>query len=1206
MIALGVRLAIQFRKPASVSAGLLACLLATAAVAQPAIPLPPAPARAPAQDPTLARPRVGPPPAWVQQAPTPPAAPDAASAAIALHLFDQQVLLEPDTRTTYLASALTIGSAQALQAAALGLGWDPALETLTIHHFRLVRDGKPIDLLKDGSPIVVLRREPNLEQAAIDGRLTATLQPDDVRVGDRVELAYTLARKDPATAGRADHVAIVPPRIPIGRARIRILAPADMALASRTWPGLPPLKASRAGNRQQLLFDATNHVAPEPPRGAPTRYLLVNGLEVSNAAGWGDIATTFAGQYAEAAKLAPDSPLKAEAARIRAQSKDPLVQAGLALALVQNQVRYLLLALDGGGYRPMPADTSWARRLGDCKAKTVLLIALLNELGIEARPLLVNSRIGDSLAEALPRVTAFDHVLVEATIAGKRYWLDGTEAGETRLDRLRPPPFRWGLPLADGVTALEPIPTATLAGPDLRQRLDIDARAGLIAPAPAEGEMRFSGPAASTWRLALGQMTAADRQKALRTLWEKEHDFVTPETVEAREDPATGDQILTMKGKARMDWGNDIPAWYLADGSRFGFEIDVRREPGPFVDAPFAFDHPEWIARSQTILLPGGGKGFSLHGKDFDRTVGIHAFARKATLMGERFHFDGSTRSLAPEIAAAQARAAEADYRLLANERLNLRAPPGYVPTRADVAALIAETPGTVEALLLRASLFENAGEYRRAIADGEAALKLQPDRAETLGRLAAWVKYTDPKRSLALAEQALKIDPKQWNALAARADFAMQQNRPADAEKDYAAAAAAQPGWSYPLEGRANALARLGRRDEAAALARQAAKAIGSPDVEAMVEAGIADSSPEGMRRQIETALKADPNNPRLLHARARLRNSAGDKPGAIADFEAAIAAPSANDEYRGSLYLELAQARPPARRDLWSADLDKSRTLDPDNAARVELARSVIERRAGNTDAAVRALDAAVALDPDDTDLALMRIEQLKALDRLTPAQAVDAIAAVAARHPDNPNNWNHLCWEKATMQVQLDTALADCERGKAVGRNPGLSRQPRLSLLPARPPARGAGRLRHRPRAHAHGRVPLRPRSGPAGDGEQHRGRRGFRRSPPPGARCRQGVRGLWPEGAGPAPGPGNPGPCNPGPSNPGPANPGPANPGARGRLTGQAGSASTGSGNSRFVSPERRKWMWVTSARKAISHVHSPNSLSLRARLGTCDR
>ena len=79
---------------------------------------------------------------------------------------------------------------------------------------------------------------------------------------------------------------------------------------------------------------------------------------------------------AGSAKLASDSPIKAEAARIRAASPDPKVQAGLALALVQDQIRYLFLGLDGGGYRPTPADETWKRRLGDCKAKSVLLLAL--------------------------------------------------------------------------------------------------------------------------------------------------------------------------------------------------------------------------------------------------------------------------------------------------------------------------------------------------------------------------------------------------------------------------------------------------------------------------------------------------------------------------------------------------------------------------------------------------------------------------------------------------------------------------------------------------------------------------------------------------------------------------------------------------------------------------------------------------------------
>jgi len=75
-------------------------------------------------------------------------------------------------------------------------------------------------------------------------------------------------------------------------------------------------------------------------------------------------------------------------------------------------VRYVLLAIDDGGYVPAPADTTWSRRFGDCKGKTVLLLALLRELGIDARPALVSVQGGDGLNERLPMVGAFDHVFV--------------------------------------------------------------------------------------------------------------------------------------------------------------------------------------------------------------------------------------------------------------------------------------------------------------------------------------------------------------------------------------------------------------------------------------------------------------------------------------------------------------------------------------------------------------------------------------------------------------------------------------------------------------------------------------------------------------------------------------------------------------------------------------------------------------------------
>ena len=1003
----------------------------TQAFAQPAIPLPPSALAAPAADPSLPRPLVAPPADWVLPADIPPAPPQAGEAAIVLLLSDQQARLEADRANRYYAFASRIGSAQALQAASLALEWDPALETLTIHRFRLIRDGKPIDLLKDGSPLVVVRREPNLEQAAIDGRLTATLQPDDVRVGDIVDLAFTISRSDPAAPGRAEHTAIIPFRMPIGRARIRILAPEDMPISHRVFPGMVEPRRSKARGQQELLIDLKNHVAPEPPRGAPMRYFVVNGIEATNAQGWADIARTFAPQYDKAATLVPDSPLKAEAARIRAASNDPKVQASLALALVQDQVRYLFLGLDGGGYRPTPADETWKRRLGDCKAKSVLLTALLRELGIEARPALVSTAAGDVLPASLPRASAFDHVIVEAQIGGRSYWLDGTQAGETNLERLRPPPFQWALPLTDTADALVAIPAVVLTAPDLRQRLDLDARKGLLVPAEADAELRFRGPVASAWRLALKQMTPADRQKVMQDMWKREYRFITPETVSDREDAATGEQILSMKGKARMDWGNEEPSWYEADGAIVGFRIDTRREPGPFIDAPFAFGHPEWIERSQTILLPNGGKGFRLDGKDFDRSVGIHAFARKADLSGERFHFTASMRSLASEMDAAKARTAEADYAVLAKDNLHIGAPANYVPNKADAGALKAETPTTVEALLRRGMFYEMAGELNLSIADGEAALALAPERADVMGKLAAWLYSTSPERAGKLADEAVKIDPGQWNALFVRGQLLMRQGRFADADREFALALKAAPNFRAALDGRIRALRQLGRDDEAIALLRSKADSDEMKEAVEKLETAIkAPVSREEARTELDSRIAADPGNPQLLRARAHMRNRSGDKTGALADFEAAIAA-APSREIKAGLLMEMAQARPPMSRAAWRADLDKARQMDPAIAPQVELARGVMEQRYGDIPAAVRALDEAVRLAPDDPDLALMRIERLQQMKRLSPEQAVDTMEQLARTHVDNAQLWNNLCWEKGTRNIRPESALADCDR-------------------------------------------------------------------------------------------------------------------------------------------------------------------------------
>jgi len=65
--------------------------------------------------------------------------------------------------------------------------WDPVRDKVTLHTLAIIRDGRRIDLLKQGQDVLVLRREKNLERAMLDGRMSATIQIKDLQVGDVVD-----------------------------------------------------------------------------------------------------------------------------------------------------------------------------------------------------------------------------------------------------------------------------------------------------------------------------------------------------------------------------------------------------------------------------------------------------------------------------------------------------------------------------------------------------------------------------------------------------------------------------------------------------------------------------------------------------------------------------------------------------------------------------------------------------------------------------------------------------------------------------------------------------------------------------------------------------------------------------------------------------------------------------------------------------------
>src|SRR5579884_2615479 len=348
-------------------------------------------------------------PSWVL--PAPPIKSSTGPAPL-IAIIDQQTRIVDGTVWTYRELGSRAVSADAL--AKLGtvtLNWQPFHGDLIIHRVDIIRDGQHIDVLKSGEKFNVIRREQGLEKLEMNGILTATLQVEGLRVGDILDVAYSVSAKDPTLKGavQTSSLAVTQP-FKVDFARVRILWPKGFPIRWKAYPvGLKPTERDNADSHE-LDFALPAPKQPDMPADAPKRFKPIDAIELSSFADWPAVSSIFAPLYRTTGLIAPGTPLAQEVAQIRARETDPKRRAAAALALVQDRIRYFAEGMNGGNYIPQSPARTWAAGYGDCKAKTLLLLAMLHELGIEAEPVLANIGAGDLVSMRLPAPAAFNHI----------------------------------------------------------------------------------------------------------------------------------------------------------------------------------------------------------------------------------------------------------------------------------------------------------------------------------------------------------------------------------------------------------------------------------------------------------------------------------------------------------------------------------------------------------------------------------------------------------------------------------------------------------------------------------------------------------------------------------------------------------------------------------------------------------------------------
>jgi len=162
---------------------------------------------------------------------------------------------------------------------------------------------------------------------------------------------------------------------------------------------------------------------------------------------------------------------------------------------------------------PLLEISRTARERHPLRASNALLLAtILRDLGIEADPVLVNTRRGRLLDSSLPTPYAFDHAIVRMRLANETYWLDGTHPKQfSPVTANAVGDFSKALVLDSAAGGLVSMPRPGTATNSKQSEVLVDLRAGVNKPAKLQISTFYEGRLADSQRQDLADQSSTER-----------------------------------------------------------------------------------------------------------------------------------------------------------------------------------------------------------------------------------------------------------------------------------------------------------------------------------------------------------------------------------------------------------------------------------------------------------------------------------------------------------------------------------------------------------------------------------------------------------------------------------------------------------------------------------------------------------------------
>jgi transglutaminase-like putative cysteine protease len=566
--------------------------------------------------------RIGSPSPWVHPLAVDGAAPlrpGRVTAGFEYLLIDQQQAVLPTGIEQFRHVAYRPLDQEAVQDnSQIELTFDPSYEGLTLHGVTVTRNGRSLNQLQP-KRISVVRRERQMDYQIFDGRLSLVLLLEDVKPGDIVEYSYTRRGANPVFASHFMEDVVLQQTVPVRRLQFRLLWPQDRPLSVRRYATSLEPSVTVSGPFREYRWAVQDVPAKLLDDDLPQWYDALPEIELSDFTSWGEVADWGAGLFVSSGPR-PQA-LTAPLARIRASGNSPQAQVLAALRFVQDEVRYFGVEIGVNSHRPYSPATVLQRRYGDCKDKALLLVTMLRELGVTARPALVSTQYGEHIREREPSAAAFDHAIVEAEVDGRVYWLDPTELPQG--GDLNSVGARFGAALVLGadvdslstmLTAAEPEPTK-----DITVTFEL---ASVDSPATMRVETRYRGRTADHARSTIRQTSIEELRREYTSFYAAAYPGIRSDTAPVIDDDEGRNVLRT------TEWYTIPGFWHQAAdhqgyiGTLDPLELD-REVPSPTTSErtmPLGITHPVhvryaidahldagWsiVSRGDTVVTPG-------------------------------------------------------------------------------------------------------------------------------------------------------------------------------------------------------------------------------------------------------------------------------------------------------------------------------------------------------------------------------------------------------------------------------------------------------------------------------------------------------------------------------------------------------------------------------------------------------------------------